>query len=518
MRGRQSVGHQLVGHSLVRADAGTGKTYSLALRYLTLVSRGVAPERILATTFTRKAAGEILERILGRLARATLDPVVARELLDELQLEDEPPEIASRWLELVCAELHRLQIETLDAFFLKVVGAFGLDLGIDTLNQVGALSDAPFERARSVALELALSELAAEDFDELVRIVEAIHRGDERRSLTPRLERTLMELHDLHGEAPDRETWDGPVVPGGVLDDSELGEIEEELTAAAEWSTDRRFRRAIDASRVASRHGAWDLLIDRGIAAKVLDAEAAPGGAVEPRLTFAGKPVSNQLADIYRRLVGHAKSRLVSIQRDQTLATWRVLDRYVTHLRRRLDEEGALLFADLPRAFDWLARHQDGERALDLLFRLDARVEHVLLDEFQDTSREQWRALSPLVDEILAWGDGSRTLFAVGDPKQAIYGWRGGCVQLFEDLESRMTGLGTVRQLDSSWRSLPAVLESVNRVLESLPNASLILDGDMFLLPASSSASFAAAASRSAIFWSSLFELLVQIKIHLLLG
>ena len=81
---------------------------------------------------------------------------------------------------------------------------------------------------------------------------------------------------------------------------------------------------------------------------------------------------------------------------------------------------------------DAIARYQ---LAMALLYRLDARVEHLLLDEFQDTSRLQWRALLPLVEEILSWGDGSRTLFAVGDPKQAIYGWRGGCVELFDVLQ-----------------------------------------------------------------------------------
>ena len=71
-------------HELVLASAGTGKTYQLSLRYLDLLFRGVPPERILATTFTRKAAGEILERILQRLCDAVEKPKELAELAKAL--------------------------------------------------------------------------------------------------------------------------------------------------------------------------------------------------------------------------------------------------------------------------------------------------------------------------------------------------------------------------------------------------------------------------------------------------
>ena len=74
-----------LGHRLVRADAGTGKTYSLALRFLSLLSTGAQPRSILAATFTRKAAGEILERILVRLASACVDPGSMEQLRGQLE-------------------------------------------------------------------------------------------------------------------------------------------------------------------------------------------------------------------------------------------------------------------------------------------------------------------------------------------------------------------------------------------------------------------------------------------------
>ena len=71
-----------------------------------------------------------------------------------------------------------------------------------------------------------------------------------------------------------------------------------------------------------------------------------------------------------------------------------------------------------------------------MYFRLDAAVTHLLLDEFQDTSLEQWQVLSPFAEEVAAHADGGRELLVVGDTKQAIYGWRGGCVELFDVVEA----------------------------------------------------------------------------------
>ncbi|MFO1091709.1 MAG: 3'-5' exonuclease [Planctomycetaceae bacterium] len=98
-----------------------------------------------------------------------------------------------------------------------------------------------------------------------------------------------------------------------------------------------------------------------------------------------------------------------------------------------------------------------------LAFRLDAQLEHLLLDEFQDTSLVQWTVLEPLAKGV-AHGEGT-TFFCVGDVKQAIYGWRGGVAEIFQTVTSRIAGV-TERQLDVSFRSSPPVIETVNKVFE----------------------------------------------------
>ena len=111
-----------------------------------------------------------------------------------------------------------------------------------------------------------------------------------------------------------------------------------------------------------------------------------------------------------------------------------------------------------------------GERATwlrDVTFRLDGRIDHLLLDEFQDTAPGQWRLLLPLAEEILAGGDELRTFFCVGDVKQSIYGWRGGEPRLLGRMGERHPGLVS-EPLQRSYRSSPVVLDAVNRVFDGM--------------------------------------------------
>ena len=150
----------------------------------------------------------------------------------------------------------------------------------------------------------------------------------------------------------------------------------------------------------------------------------------------------------------------------RTLSTFKLLDRYHVareEIRRELD---VATFDDLVRVL----AHADSETLRhDIWFRLDGRVSHLLLDEFQDTSLMQWKVLRPLAEEIVSDSSGERTFFCVGDVKQSIYGWRGGLPGILEHLDrmllegSGLTELGEER-LDRSYRTGPCILGVVNRV------------------------------------------------------
>src|SRR5690606_33260183 len=146
--------------------------------------------------------------------------------------------------------------------------------------------------------------------------------------------------------------------------------------------------------------------------------------------------------------------------------------------RRLRREHGLLLFSDVPLMLARMmpAGPGDDRPTLEpLYYRLDGRVQHLLLDEFQDTSPPQWSILRPFAEEIRA-GAGSareggprRSFFCVGDVKQAIYGWRDGCAEVFDQVVADLhLPAGAQETLATSRRTAPVVLDVVNEVFENI--------------------------------------------------
>ena len=116
-------------HQIIRASAGTGKTFALSNRYLQLLFSGVQCHSILATTFSRKGAGEILDRIIRRLSDAALSDDAAANLASEIGMAIDRP-LAATTLHQLLGNLHRLEVSTLDSFFNRVAKAFSLEIGL----------------------------------------------------------------------------------------------------------------------------------------------------------------------------------------------------------------------------------------------------------------------------------------------------------------------------------------------------------------------------------------------------
>ena len=152
----------------------------------------------------------------------------------------------------------------------------------------------------------------------------------------------------------------------------------------------------------------------------------------------------------------------------RTRAVRELIALYDARCAKLLRNNGLLGFDDVKILMgDW-ARTEDARLRREAVdFRLDARTDHWLLDEFQDTSRADWNGLLPLVDEAATADDG--TLFIVGDRKQAIYAWRGGDVSLFDEVMARYAGGLEIAPMAESWRSCPEVLALVNQVCGDLP-------------------------------------------------
>ena len=128
--------HDGLRHTLLRASAGSGKTYQLSTRYLSLIHRHAEPSEVLATTFTRKAAGEVLGRVITRLADAVVDNGKRRELVDSLEAPDLTQDQCRRMLRGLTGSLHRLSISTIDGFFNRMAQSFRYELDLPAEGRV----------------------------------------------------------------------------------------------------------------------------------------------------------------------------------------------------------------------------------------------------------------------------------------------------------------------------------------------------------------------------------------------
>jgi ATP-dependent exoDNAse (exonuclease V) beta subunit len=115
---------------MILASAGSGKTHALTGQFVALLARGAAPDRIVALTFTRKAAGEFFDEILAKLAGAARNSGEAARLAAEIKRPSLGPADFLRMLRQVVDSIHRLRLGTMDSFFARIVRAFPLELGL----------------------------------------------------------------------------------------------------------------------------------------------------------------------------------------------------------------------------------------------------------------------------------------------------------------------------------------------------------------------------------------------------
>jgi ATP-dependent helicase/nuclease subunit A len=458
---------RVFGRTLVLASAGSGKTYQLSSRLIGLLAAGAPAESVLASTFTRKAAGEILERVLLRLARASLGEDDARELADslpgDLPADRRTSEAFRRLLLDAVRDLHRLQVHTLDAFMHRAVRAFALELGLPANWEVG-------EDPRSTALRSRAVEEVLRDDDRgaLVELVRLVHLGGANRAVHGALLDLVDGFHGLYREldpavdAPWGFAGGWPSLPESRWDEhadrvGRAGAIQVEA-----HGTDHNWTVSLERIEAALR--ARD-------PAKLLDQTLWKNAFEKDPPAYSRKPIHGDLIAAFDDLARELPALVGPAWQRRMEALGRFLPRYDARIGALRRAHGRFGFDDLVHA---LTAAGALGRADELYYRLDGRIRHVLLDEFQDTSSAQWSALAPLVEELLSGYEHERAFLVVADPKQSIYGWRGGEPRLLEGIRERHRL--EVETLERSWRSSPVVLDFVNRVFEGLPGNPL-LDG-----------------------------------------
>ncbi|HVL67313.1 MAG TPA: UvrD-helicase domain-containing protein [Vicinamibacterales bacterium] len=453
---------------VLEASAGTGKTTVLVHRYVNLLKAGVEPSNILAITFTRKAATEMRERIIRELRRAA-----------SLSQADR-----ARWLSLR-DRLSEIAISTIDAFCLSLLREFPLEADLDPGFEMADETEVPrfVEESLDASMRI-FTRLAREDRD-VALVIAQLGVARTRAGLAALLDRRLVAWQAL-----DRFLTRGPRdldadlvcrraarallealerVPGGLagfLQDGPWHHPRYQLFVRQV----QRLREFEEASGARNR-----AILDR-IAAHFLTAEGAPrkGAAIHP-YNAAHYP-SEAASKRHRAAVAELAPRIQRIVREFSRDLNAVLARGLRRMfaialeqyRRALDARSALDFSDvLERALHMLRRMDEFSQSR---FRLESRYHHVLVDEFQDTSRAQWELVSLLVQ---SWGEGmglasNPSIFIVGDRKQSIYRFRDAEVAVLQDaaryIDALRPGGGARRSISRSFRSVPELLEFVNDV------------------------------------------------------
>ena len=438
---------------VIRASAGTGKTYRLTNRYLGLLHCGEPPDHILASTFARKAAGEILERLLCGLAEASSNESSLKSLQQALEQGPLTQARCATLLESLIRQIHRLRVGTLDSVFIQTAGSFSLEFGLPGGWKI--LEDLDDRAIRIESIRRLLRHESGE-FDSLITFLGLLQQGDSSRDVLGSLLAIVGDFYSIFLESSPT-AWSG---------ETKLHELSE-----AEWTTameqfheaplpaDKRFGKAHDSSIAKLDAQDWQGFLTGGLAKQILS----------DNLTYYKKPIEPELYSAYQPLIDHARAKLVNQLLYQTEATYRLLEKYhAIYHPLKLSRKG-LRFEDITRI---LSENLDSAKLPEIEYRLDSAIHHLLLDEFQDTSLTQWNVVRHFAEEVNR--SPGKSFFCVGDVKQAIYGWRGGESEIFDSVQSEFIDIRD-EPMDLSYRSSPVIMETVNRVFGTLSeNSSLV--------------------------------------------
>ncbi len=441
----------------ISASAGSGKTYQLAHRYIGLLLHDVEPDRIVALTFSRKAAAEIFDSIIKYLVEAALSPASREELGRMTGFAELGSDRMLVLLRRLLSRLHRLQIGTLDSFAVRLLTCFPMELGIDYGFE---LIDNDGASAKLLRRDVLLRLLGAKwphgkrvsgDFFEAFRLATF---GREERRLSDLLQQFIEAYQDLYLQMPDKSSWGkaARIWPAGAFwqgAPTAIGDLAAELRALVESELPARVQRRwlefvaeVEAHRVGRPLPRGMTYFLERIAPVLPDLLRGEAELAMDRVTYS---VRGQICRLLLDHIGYLLAMELKAACQKTGAIYEVIRYYENLYDATVRRRGRLTFNDVhfllgpgkaPGSRQYTLSSQAGADRLLIDYRLDARIDHWLLDEFQDTSTLQWEVLANLIDEVVQDSGGDRSFFYVGDVKQAIYRWRRGNA----DLSGRFCG------------------------------------------------------------------------------
>lgn len=412
----------------LEASAGSGKTFSLSVRYICLLFQGANPASIVALTFTKKAANEMKERIFKTLLElesksAELDEICKTLEKSEQQILSARPKVLKRFLN---SPLH---IETIDAFYGKILRKFSLNLGI--MPDFTSTDASDNEKLEELFINTVKSD--PQQFYSLIKFMTSQDKKLQN------IFDTFTLLYEKSEELKNEYKKSGFPTETKIL--AKANEIALCLEdSGAPERTVNSFR--VDSLDALLGKSFWKL--------EVLN-----------NRTYA-KYQTDALDTLYEEL---KRLYFVYCQEKQSYLLGEFFTLFETYKKSKFTlakRENELTFSDITLFTHRLLHHEISKEFL--YFRLDGAIEHLLIDEFQDTNVVQFDILRPIVEEIKS-GVGvkdERSFFYVGDTKQSIYRFRGGTKELFEAVAKEF--YVQVKALDVNYRSSEVVVNYVNEI------------------------------------------------------
>lgn len=421
------------------ASAGSGKTWQLSIRYLSLLFQGVPSEEILCLTFTKKATLEMLERITKLLINIDQDSYKnEREelkkllLIDDQELQARINKTQKRFLE------SNHKIMTIDAFFNQILRSFALNVGISPLFDVAKSS-------QTEEIELFLQEIKAQKLSNELLYFAMVLRRD--------IYGIFDYLHKIYSTKIDLNRF--------VFDQPKLSDIYSAKDDA--FGEYLHIKSIIESSQNASAAAIKSVRFD--------DLDSVVNQTWFSKETLADfnyfkKIFTPQLDEHFLALKTKCK-KWFDLQEKFAISTlvaiYNTYEKSITDHKKKIKK---LDFVDITHlAFKLLTQKIDREF---FYFKLDSKIKHILIDEFQDTSIVQFNILSPLIEEIVSgFGTDSKnsvkSFFYVGDEKQSIYRFRGGNPYLFDAVKNIYTNIES-EVLDTNYRSFRNPVDFVNKI------------------------------------------------------
>lgn len=478
-------------HSVfVSANAGSGKTYVLVNRVIRLLLKKVEPEKILCITFTKAAAANMAHRIFEKLggwvtlSDAELDLEIQRT--GESKPNDRTRAIARSLFANTLETPGGLKVQTIHALCTRLLQQFPFEANVPAhfsvlddrdrddmmsranmavLAEAGRAPDGPLARA----LATAMAEAADTTFQDVIREACLANRhflawmdgtGDVATAIAQAAAALGVSV-DERVEDIDAAILNSPDFPGS-----------EWLAAAAIFATGsktdaaqaEKLRRASAASGAEKLEAYVDFFMT--------NAGTARKSIMTKPLAKANSDLEAQLDREQQRIVAILERRLAIVQRDRATALIVIAGAVALHYRHEKQARGALDYDDLIQKTLALLQNVS---ASWVHYKLDLGIDHVLIDEAQDTSPQQWDIVKHLTAEFTT-GEGARagikrTVFAVGDEKQSIFSFQGAAPREFDerrkdfDRKHRDANLAFDKvNLNHSFRSGRAILNAVDHV------------------------------------------------------